>query len=84
MANSTRSLRRATCAAIQSALVYSLEVPLLRDVKRQMPQEICELMPLGISRSLIVNRDVPPFACQMTPARSGKVSSVPSSRPVHL
>ena len=41
--------------------LYSLEVPLLRDVKSQMPQAICELVPLGISRSLIVNRDVPPF-----------------------
>ena len=40
---------------------YSLEVPLLRDVRRQMPEAICELVPLGISRSLIVNRDVPPF-----------------------
>src|SRR5215467_3235515 len=40
---------------------YSLEVPLLRDVKSQMPQAICELVPLGVSRSLIVNRDVPPF-----------------------
>src|ERR1700738_3299463 len=41
--------------------LYNLEVPLLRDVKSQMPQAICELVPLGISRSLIVNRDVPPF-----------------------
>src|SRR5258708_19752035 len=41
--------------------LYSLEVPLLRDVKSQMPDAICELVPLGISRSLIVNRDVPPF-----------------------
>src|SRR5439155_19391916 len=40
---------------------YSLEVPLLRDVKSQMPQSICELVPLGISRILIVNRDVQPF-----------------------
>src|SRR6266436_8605271 len=40
---------------------YSLEVPLLKDVQRQMPEAICELVPLGISRSLIVNRDVPPF-----------------------
>src|SRR6516164_11450448 len=40
---------------------YSLEVPLLRDVKNQMPEAICELAPLGISRSLIVNRDKPPF-----------------------
>jgi len=35
---------------------YSLEVPLLKDVQRQMPEAICELVPLGISRSLIVNR----------------------------
>src|SRR6202035_4445088 len=35
--------------------LYSLEVPLLRDVKRQMPEAVCELAPLGISRSLIVN-----------------------------
>jgi peptide/nickel transport system substrate-binding protein len=41
--------------------LYSLEMPLLRDVKSQMPQAICELVPLGISRSLLVNRDVPPF-----------------------
>src|SRR6266581_1531362 len=41
--------------------LYSLEVLLLRDVKSQMPQAICELVPLGVSRSLIVNRDVPPF-----------------------
>ena len=40
---------------------YSLEVPVLRDVKRQTPAAICELVPLGISRSLIVNRDKPPF-----------------------
>src|SRR6516162_3055028 len=40
---------------------YSLEVPLLRDVKNQMPDAVCELAPLGISRSLIVNRDKSPF-----------------------
>ncbi len=40
---------------------YSLEPPLLRDVKSQMPQAICEFAPLALSRSLIVNRDVPPF-----------------------
>jgi peptide/nickel transport system substrate-binding protein len=40
---------------------YSLEVPLLKDVKRQMPDAICDLVPIGISRILIVNRDAPPF-----------------------
>src|SRR6266581_1444378 len=40
---------------------YSLTVPLLKDVRSQMPQAICELAPGGINRNLIVNRDVPPF-----------------------
>src|SRR6202030_4143390 len=60
-----RNLSTATLAFVAGkfdmTFLYSLEVPLLRDVKSQMPQAICELVPLGISRSLIVNRDVPPF-----------------------
>src|ERR1700730_8572713 len=60
-----RSLSTATLAfgagKFDMTFPYSLEVPLLRDVKRQMPGAICELVPLGISRSLIVNRDRPPF-----------------------
>jgi peptide/nickel transport system substrate-binding protein len=60
-----RNLSTATLAFVAGkfdmTFPYSLEVPLLRDVKNQMPEAICELAPLGISRSLIVNRDVPPF-----------------------
>jgi len=40
---------------------YSLTVPLLRDVKSQMPQASCEMGPVGLNRNLIVNRDKPPF-----------------------
>ncbi len=40
---------------------YSLEVPLLRDVKSQMPEAICELVPIGISRTLLINPGMPPF-----------------------
>src|SRR5215469_3505738 len=40
---------------------YSLTVPLLKDVKSQMPQALCEMGPVGINRNLIVNRDKPPF-----------------------
>jgi peptide/nickel transport system substrate-binding protein len=40
---------------------YSLTVPLLKDVKSQMPQAMCEMGPVGLNRNLIVNRDVPPF-----------------------
>jgi len=60
-----RNLSTATLAFVAGkfdmTFPYSLEVPLLRDVKNQMPEAICELAPLGISRSLIVNRDKPPF-----------------------
>jgi peptide/nickel transport system substrate-binding protein len=40
---------------------YSLTVPLLKDVKNQMPQALCEMGPVGLNRGLIVNRDRPPF-----------------------
>src|SRR5499427_8548537 len=60
-----RNLSTATLAFVAGkfdmTFPYSLEVPLLRDIKRHMPEAICELVPLGISRSLIVNRDRPPF-----------------------
>ena len=40
---------------------YSVTAPLLKDVNQQMPEAICELTPIGVNRSLIVNRDKPPF-----------------------
>src|ERR1700738_1003337 len=40
---------------------YSLTVPLLKDVKNQMPQAMCEMGPVGLNRNLLVNRDKPPF-----------------------
>src|SRR5712692_3481662 len=40
---------------------YSLTVPLLKDVKSQMPDAICEMGPVGLNRALLVNRDKPPF-----------------------
>jgi peptide/nickel transport system substrate-binding protein len=36
-------------------------IPLLKDVRSQAPDTICEVTPGGISRNLIVNRDAPPF-----------------------
>jgi peptide/nickel transport system substrate-binding protein len=38
-----------------------VSVPLLKDVKSQAPQAICELKPTNVSVNLIVNRDKPPF-----------------------
>jgi peptide/nickel transport system substrate-binding protein len=36
-------------------------MPLLKDVRSQAPEAICQITPCGISRNLIVNRDAPPF-----------------------
>jgi len=36
-------------------------IPLLKDVKSQAPEAICDLEPLNVSVNLIVNRDKPPF-----------------------
>jgi peptide/nickel transport system substrate-binding protein len=44
-----------------AAFPYSLTVPLLKDVKSQMPQVMCEMGPVGLNRALIVNRGKPPF-----------------------
>src|SRR5215831_20230589 len=40
---------------------YGVTEPLLKDVINQMPEAICELAPIGVNRSLIANRDKPPF-----------------------
>jgi peptide/nickel transport system substrate-binding protein len=36
-------------------------VPLIKDVKSQAPQAICELVPSNASTNLLVNREAPPF-----------------------
>jgi peptide/nickel transport system substrate-binding protein len=36
-------------------------LPLLKDIKAQAPEAICEVTAGGISRNLVINRDAPPF-----------------------
>jgi peptide/nickel transport system substrate-binding protein len=40
---------------------YTVRVPLLKDIRSQAPEAICELAPNNVSSNLIVNRDAPPF-----------------------
>ena len=40
---------------------YTVAVPLLKDIKAQAPQAICELEPQNIYRDLLINRSKPPF-----------------------
>jgi len=39
----------------------ALTIPLLKDVRSQAPEAICEMTAGGISRNLVINRDAPPF-----------------------
>jgi len=40
---------------------FNLTIPLMRDIQGQAPQANCVLTPTNVSRTLIVNRDKPPF-----------------------
>jgi peptide/nickel transport system substrate-binding protein len=39
----------------------AMTIPLLKEVRSQAPDAVCEVTPGGISRNLIINRDAPPF-----------------------
>ena len=38
-----------------------ITIPLMKDVKNQAPQAICEVVPTGTLTSLLINRNAPPF-----------------------
>src|SRR5467141_2407188 len=40
---------------------YFLQVPVVKDVKNQSPEAICELVPVNVNRNVIMNRESPPF-----------------------
>ena len=40
---------------------FNLTIPLMRDIQSQAPQANCVVTPTNVSRTLIVNRDKPPF-----------------------
>jgi peptide/nickel transport system substrate-binding protein len=40
---------------------YEVTAPLLREIRQQAPQAVCELVPANSSTNLLVNREAPPF-----------------------
>ena len=40
---------------------YFLQVPMLNDINKQIGQEVCHMAPTNVLRSVIINRDAPPF-----------------------
>jgi len=41
--------------------VFGVTVPLLKDLKSQAPQAVCEVVPTNVPRTLLVNPSAPPF-----------------------
>src|SRR6202045_390733 len=40
---------------------HGVTIPILKDIKSQAPQAICEVAPTNVNRTLIINREKPPF-----------------------
>jgi peptide/nickel transport system substrate-binding protein len=59
----SRSTRILAFTAGEHDVTFSADVtvPLLKDVKNQAPNAVCEVRPTNVSTNLIVNREKPPF-----------------------
>ncbi|TMJ51745.1 MAG: peptide ABC transporter substrate-binding protein, partial [Alphaproteobacteria bacterium] len=42
-------------------LTLGLPLPVVKDIRSQRPEAICQLAPTNVSRNLLLNRDKPPF-----------------------
>ncbi|MGE0226304.1 MAG: ABC transporter substrate-binding protein [Acetobacteraceae bacterium] len=40
---------------------FELSIPLIKDIKQQAPQSVCEIATSNVSTNLLINRDVAPF-----------------------
>ena len=50
-----------TSGTFDMVFPYSPSIPVMKDVKRQLPSAICEITPGTVNRHLLINRSVPPF-----------------------
>jgi peptide/nickel transport system substrate-binding protein len=55
------STRTLAFTAGRGDLIYGVLIPQLKDIKSQLPDAICDVVPANVSRNLLVNRDKPPF-----------------------
>jgi peptide/nickel transport system substrate-binding protein len=59
--NRSTALLAFAAGKLDMTFPYEVTLPLLKDIKNQAPQAICELRPRNVSTQLLVNRDAPPF-----------------------
>ena len=76
-----RSTRMLGFVAGEFDMTFDSDVtfPLLKDVKAQKPDAVCEARPTNVSSNLLVNRDKPPFDNARDPPRPG-AGARPASR----
>jgi peptide/nickel transport system substrate-binding protein len=59
--NRSTSMLAFAAGKLDMSFPYEVTVPLLRQLKEQAPDALCELRPRGVASTLLVNRDAPPF-----------------------
>ena len=59
--NRSTALLAFAAGKVDMTFPYEVTIPLLKDIKSQAPEAICELRPRGVAGTLIVNREAPPF-----------------------
>jgi peptide/nickel transport system substrate-binding protein len=59
--NRSTALLAFVAGKVDMTFPYEVTVPSLKDIEQQAPEAICELRPRGVSSTLIVNRNAPPF-----------------------
>jgi peptide/nickel transport system substrate-binding protein len=59
--NRSTSLLAFVTGTLDMTFPFEVTVPLMKDIKAQSPDAICELHPRGVASMVIVNRDAPPF-----------------------
>src|ERR1700756_2022595 len=61
ISNRSTALLAFVAGKLDMTFPYEVTVPLLKDIESQATDAICELRPRGVSSTLIVNRNAPPF-----------------------
>jgi peptide/nickel transport system substrate-binding protein len=59
--NRSTALLTFVAGQLDMTFPYEVTVPLLKDIAAQAPEAVCEQRPRGVSSTLIVNREAPPF-----------------------
>jgi peptide/nickel transport system substrate-binding protein len=59
--NRSTALLAFVAGKLDMTFPYEVTVPLLKDIRAQAPDAVCELRPRGVASTLIVNREAPPF-----------------------